>query len=135
MTLIDWDESMSVHVAEIDQQHKRLIAIINDLFDAMTEGKGKDALEEIVNGLISYTQLHFKTEEQYFDRFGYPDSSSHKIEHADFIQKISSFKEGVDRRQLGLSSEVLNFLSGWLKNHILKTDKKYSVYFNEKGLV
>ena len=135
MTLIDWDESMSVNIAEIDQQHQQLIAIINDLFDAMTEGKGKDVLEEIVNGLISYTQLHFKTEEQYFDRFGYPDSNSHKIEHADFIQKISSFKEGVDRRQLGLSSEVLNFLSGWLKNHILKTDKKYSVYFNEKGLI
>lgn len=72
MALIQWDDSFSVKVAEIDQQHKRLIVMINELHDAMKQGKGKDALGKIINGLISYTATHFDTEERYFDQFEYP---------------------------------------------------------------
>ena len=98
MALINWNESLSVNVKEIDLQHKKLIDMNNELNEAMKLGKGKDALGKIVNGLISYTATHFK------------------------------------KGNLPLSVEVMNFLSDWLKNHIKGTDKKYSKFFNEKGL-
>ena len=134
MALIKWDDSFSVKVAEIDRQHQKLISMINELNDAMKQGKGKDILGKIVNGLISYTATHFKTEENYFERFGYPDADQHKKEHIAFVQKVSDFKNGFEKGKLSLSIEVMNFLSDWLQNHIKGTDKKYSQFFNGKGL-
>jgi len=134
MAMIQWNDSFSVKVAEIDQQHKKLVAMINELHDAMKQGKGKNVLGKIINGLISYTATHFKTEEKYFDRFGYPEKDSHKKEHVAFVKKVSEFKDGFEKGKLSLTLEVMNFLSDWLKNHIMGTDKKYSQFFNEKGL-
>lgn len=134
MPLINWNDSFSVNVAEIDQQHKKLISMINELSDAMKQGKGKDILGKIVNSLLGYTATHFKTEENYFDQFGYPDTDSHKKEHIAFVQKVSDFKDGFEKGSLSLSIEVINFLSDWIQNHIKGTDKKYSPFFNEKGL-
>jgi hemerythrin len=134
MGLIKWDDSLSVNVAKIDQQHQKLVLMINELHDAMKQGKGKEVLGKIVNGLISYTATHFKTEEDYFNQFGYPETDSHKKEHIAFVQKVSEFKDGFEKGKLSLSIEVMNFLSDWLQNHIKGTDKKYSQFFNGKGL-
>ena len=134
MALINWYDSFRVNVKEIDQQHQKLVSMINELNDAMMQGKGKDVMGKIVNGLFSYTATHFKTEEKYFDQFRYPETDSHKKEHIAFVQKVSGFKDGYEKGKLGLSIEVMNFLSDWLKNHIKATDMKYSQFFNEKGL-
>ena len=100
----------------------------------MTEGKGKQILRVIIRQLIDYSEIHFQTEEIYFDKFEFPEADSHKKEHADFIQKVSDFKDGIERSQLGISVDVMQFLSSWLKDHIMKTDKQYSSFFKENGL-
>jgi len=134
MALIQWSENLSVGVGEIDRQHQRLIAMIGELDKAMREGKGKDLMGKIVNGLIGYTGTHFATEEKYFDQFAYPEADGHKAEHRNFIQKVSEFKGGFESGKLGLSIQVMDFLSDWLKGHISGTDKKYAPFFNGKGL-
>jgi|SRR5208337_3408667 len=134
MAMIQWNDSLSVNVVEIDKQHQKLIGMINELNDAMRQGKGKDALGKIVNGLIVYTGTHFKTEERYFDQLGYPEADSHKKGHSDFVAKVSEFKGGFEKGKRGLSIEVMNFLSDWLRNHIQSVDRKYGPFFNEKGL-
>ena len=134
MSLIMWDDSFSVNIMEIDIQHKKLLALVNELHDAMKERKGQDVLSKILKGLIRYTETHFKTEEIYFDRFGYPGATEHINEHAEFNRKINEFKAGLENGKLGLSIDVMHFLSNWLKNHIKITDMKYAGYFNEKGL-
>jgi hemerythrin len=134
VAFINWNDGLSVGVVEIDQQHQKLIDMINGLHDAMRQGKGKDALGTIVNGLFDYAQTHFTTEEKYFDQFGYPDAQSHKKEHSDFIQKIVEFKTGFDSGKLGLSITVMDFLSSWLRNHIMVMDKKYGPFFVDRGL-
>ncbi|MBI9088522.1 MAG: hemerythrin family protein [Desulfobacterium sp.] len=134
MALITWNDTLSVNVEEIDQQHRTLIAMINELNEAMKLGKGKDVLGKIVNSLISYTAIHFKTEETYFAQFGYPDTENHKKEHAAFVQKVVAFKGGFEKKELSLTINVMGFLSDWLKDHIMGTDKKYTGFFNEMGL-
>jgi hemerythrin len=121
-------------VNEIDLQHRKLIDMINELNEAMKIGKGKDSLGKIINGLISYTATHFKTEEQFFDKFGYPDTVNHKKEHVAFVKKVTDFQDGFEKKNLAVTMEVMNFLSDWLRNHIKGTDKKYSKFFNDKGL-
>jgi hemerythrin len=132
--LINWDENLSVNVAEIDKQHMKLISLINELHDAMKAGKGKDSLASIIVGLISYTESHFKVEEKYFVQFGYPDALAHKKEHTAFVHKVLEFQKGFEGGGMTVTIEVLYFLRDWLQSHIKGSDKKYSAFFNEKGL-
>lgn len=134
MALITWNDSLSVHVSEIDKQHEKLVEMINNLHDAMKDGKGNDALGSLMNGLINYAGSHFKTEENYFTRFNYPDAENHKKAHADFVAKVLDFKSRFDSNKVGLSIEVMTFLSKWLQGHIKGEDKKYGPLFNANGL-
>jgi hemerythrin len=134
MALLQWDKSFSVNVEEIDKQHQKLVSMINDLNDAMKQGKGRDVLAIIISELFTYAGNHFATEETYFDKFKYPATSSHKLEHTNFVKKVSEFKNGFDSGKLSLTIEVMNFLKDWLKGHIQGTDKKYGPFFNANGL-
>jgi hemerythrin len=108
--------------------------MLNDLNNAMAKGKGKDVLDKIISGLVSYTADHFTLEEKYFDRFKYPGALSHKKEHSDFVKKVLEFREGFTKGNIFLTVEVMSFLKDWLVKHIQGTDKKYGPFFNEKGL-
>lgn len=134
MALINWNNSLSVNVAEIDEQHKKLIGMINDLNNAMRSGKGKEVLGSIIGKMNSYTATHFKLEEDYFAKYGYPELAGHRQQHALFIMKSNEMKAEFESGKLALSVEVMDFLSKWWKDHILVTDKKYSAFFNEKGV-
>jgi hemerythrin len=134
MALMQWSTSLSVHVAEIDAQHQRLVEMINDLNEAMKEGRGREIIGRIVDGLISYTATHFATEEEYFSRFGYPGSAAHALEHRAFVNRVAEFRQGFEEGRLGLSVSVMNFLGTWLREHILGSDKEYVPFLNAKGL-
>jgi len=134
MPLIQWSSALSVNVKEIDDQHMKLIQMINNLDNAMQTGQGKNKVGEILTQMVNYAVGHFALEEKYFDKFGYPDTPAHKAEHQKFIAEVSKFKQDFEAGTLGLSIKVLSFLSDWLRGHIMGVDKKYSAFFNEKGL-
>ncbi len=134
MALINWDNSLSVNISDIDRQHKKLVEMINELNDAMRQGKGKEAVGTIINNLISYTRTHFTNEENYFKQHNYPDKDAHIKEHEDFINKVSDFKNQYSQGKIGLTLNVMDFLSSWLTKHIKGTDQKYSAYLNSKGV-
>ena len=132
--LIKWTEEFSVGVVEIDNQHKKLIDMINELHHAMKEGKGNSQVEGIINRLVEYSVYHFETEEKYFDKFSYPQTEKHKKIHKDFVNKVSIFKSEFDNKEVMLTIEVLNFLSNWIRKHIMGEDMDYSDFFIENGL-
>lgn len=134
MALIDWNADFSVNVAEIDNQHQKLVGMINQLNDAMKQRKGKDVLGAIINNLFAYTATHFETEEKYFTQLHYPDTDNHKELHRNFVKKVSEFKNGHDGGQVALTVEVMRFLKDWLSSHIQGADRKYAPWFNERGL-
>ncbi len=134
MSLIEWSDSLSVNVAEIDRQHKKLVSMLNFLHDAMKTRKTGDVLGKTIADLITYAAKHFETEENYFAKYNYPDAAAHKKEHDDFVKEVTDFKKGYDEGRMMLSIDILRFLKDWLSNHINGTDKKYTAFFNEKGL-
>ena len=81
MPLMEWNDKLSVGVAQFDNEHKKLVAMVNELFDAVQGGHGKEALGKILDGLIAYTKTHFANEERYFQQHGYADYAQHKAEH------------------------------------------------------
>lgn len=134
MPIMSWKDDLSVNVAEIDTQHKKLIGLINDLFDAMSQKKSREILGSIINGLTDYTVTHFSFEETQFDKFKYAGTFSHKKEHKDFVDKVNGFRNKFNAGNLSLSIEIMQFLKDWLLNHITVIDKKYSRFFNDNGL-
>jgi len=134
MALIVWSEDLSVKVSKSDEQHKVLIKLINDLHDAMLKGKSKEIISEILKSLVDYTVIHFNEEEALLEKYNYPDLPVQKKAHAFFVQKVSDFQEGYKKNKFGLSIEIMDFLSDWLKNHINGIDKNYSAFLNEKGV-
>lgn len=134
MALINWNESFSVKISDIDRQHQKLIDMINDLSEAMKDGRGKEVQEKIIKGLLGYTISHFQNEQKYFKLYNYPDADAHIKEHDMFVQKVKDFQQGFKEGKLSLSLDLMRFLSDWLRNHIQGTDKKYTEFFLAQGL-
>ena len=134
MAFLEWDDSFSVKVGEIDRQHHELVNMLNHLNDAMKNGKSRDNMGNILDDLTDYAATHFALEEKYFDQFNYLKSFIHKKEHAKFVKKVMEFKHGFDNGHMMLSLDVMTFLKEWLVSHIKGSDKDYTRCFNENGL-
>jgi hemerythrin len=131
---IVWSDVYSVGVADLDQQHRKLIDMINQLGDLPREKNAESSmvLHEILSGLFDYTQIHFRDEEEHLRRMGYPQLDAHEREHAAFVAKVATFnvaalggildKEGVRR-----------YLQEWLLTHILKSDMHYRRFSEENN--
>jgi hemerythrin len=135
MPLMEWNDKLATGVGVFDGEHKKLVGMVNNLYDAVQGGQGKDALGKILDGLIDYTKSHFGREEEYMTKHAYPDIAAHKKEHADLARQVldvqAKYKAGATST---LSLEVLNFLKNWLIKHIQGTDKKYGPFLNAKGV-
>ncbi len=134
MALITWSNMLATGVKEIDEQHKKLIDLINQLNDAMHAGKGHEALAKVLSELVSYTLYHFGTEERLMGQHHYEDSPAHKSEHHKFVATVGDFKKKFDSGSAMISVEIMNFLRDWLSNHIMKTDKKFGQALNKLGV-
>ncbi|WP_292468633.1 bacteriohemerythrin [Methanolobus sp.] len=134
MALVTWSDKFSMQIKEIDDQHKVLVRMINELHDAMKQAKGKEASIKIIDKMAEYMQFHFSTEEKYMQRFAYPDYMAHKQEHVKFVEQGVQFRQDFDAGKAGLSYDVMNFLMDWLVNHIQESDKKYAPPFIENGV-
>ncbi len=135
MALMTWTEKLSVGVGVLDEDHKRLVSLINELYDAMLAGQGKESLGRILDSLVQYTKFHFDREEKLFAETGYPAAAPHKAEHEALTRQVldvqSKYAGGVTAT---LSFDVLQFLKTWLLRHIQGTDQKYRAHLNGKGI-
>ncbi len=134
MNLFEWTPAISVGINTIDDQHKKLISLINDVSDAMKARKAKEVIGDILQQLSDYTVYHFGNEERAFDKYQYPDRANHKIAHKSYVDKIGELIERNNKGELGISISVLDFLMDWITNHIMKTDMLYVPFFKDKEI-
>ena len=128
MSLVTWSDDYSVSIKEIDDQHKKLFDLLNELHDAMKKAKGKSVLGKVIKDLISYTEFHFSTEEILLQNCKYPDFKQHKLKHDEFTKKVKEFEQKYLDGSVLLSQEIVQFLMNWLVNHIKESDKQYSLF-------
>ncbi len=131
MFVFPWQDKYNVGIESIDDQHKKLVELLNQLASAMAEGKGKTVMEPVLTKLIEYTIFHFNEEEKYFDQIDYPDAEAHRIEHLKLIEDVKGFKSDFDNGNTGITIDLMRFLKEWLINHIAVTDKKFGSLLNE----
>lgn len=134
MAYIEWTENLSVGVTLINDQHKQLIDIINDLHSAMKSGQSKNVLDDILKRLLEYTKYHFSAEEKLMDQYSYPAAMAHKKKHTDLTEDVVKMIKKNEAGGPAQSVMVLSFLKDWLSDHILQTDKAFGTYLQDKGV-
>lgn len=129
VALIQWTEALSVKVSEMDNDHRVLIDLINQLASAEKIGNRRIA-ESVLDELLNYTIDHFNREEQFLLETGYPAPAlaAHKQQHASFTETVQDIRwQYLHGFRPTINKEVLLFLRDWLKKHILVEDMKYAV--------
>ena len=128
MPKIVWTEKFSVGVAKLDDQHKKWIAMINELHDTLMVGDTagpNDVGTKTLRSIIEYGEKHFADEEQYLAEIDYPLLEEHKTLHRVFRLQVDGNLRRIEKGELILHSEIMKDMLDWLEKHILIEDKKY----------
>jgi hemerythrin-like metal-binding protein len=132
--ILVWDEKYSI-IKEIDDQHKHLFAIINELIGMIDSLDTKEEdIVRITEDLLAFKTLHFTTEEKYFHLFNYEGTAAHEAAHEVFNKKALEFQEGDKGNPRVFAYDLVDFLENWLIGHVMGMDQQYKQCFNEHGL-
>jgi len=121
---VTWDDSLSVGIDTIDEHHRYLFDLINDLFDVVKHKRGAREVARVLKALEAYTKVHFRAEEQMMDHYGYEELPAQKHQHYAFEEKLDEFYDELHSNPLIAQFDVLSYLKGWLVHHIKEEDAK-----------
>lgn len=130
--LITWHDSFSVNNVVIDNQHKKLIDIINRFYDTVMSNKDRAVISEIFEELKNYTNYHFKAEESMLEKVNYLYLQDHKVQHQGFVDKLNDLEQKFMLKKLTVNFEMMGFLRTWLVEHIMNEDKRYMKFLNNE---
>lgn len=126
-TWMAWEDEYCLGLEAIDEQHKSLVSLINDIWQSIVEKSANTQVFALINELETYTLAHFAAEETYMQTTRYPDFARHRDEHQEFVARISAEKsKAMVTGQLSL--DLTYYLRDWLVQHILISDKQYAEY-------
>lgn len=134
MPLITWGPKLEIGIGIIDSQHRRLVDLINQLDEAITAGRGSEAVVETLKGLIEYTHTHFRTEQELLKEHNYEDYALHCREHRIFTDQIEIYRDRLDAGSLKISGDVMGYMRGWLLTHIGSSDRAYLRTLKDAGV-
>ena len=134
MALIKWTPSLSVGLTILDADHIILVGIVNQLYDAMTEGHGEELVKPILSTMRQYTDYHFRREESLMKENNYPKYEEHKRHHEILVQTLDGFMDRYAKDMKSVTTtEISRFLQAWLVNHIQNIDFGYKPYMHDSG--
>jgi len=133
-SFITWKDEYSVGLDSIDQQHKKLINLINQLTTAVDYSTGEEFEREALAELVDYTKTHFTFEEGLMEDNGYPDFEAHKAQHRLMMAEVEAVLAEYEQDHDAAMRHACNYLQEWLINHINGTDKQYSSFLIGKGV-
>lgn len=126
MPLVTWTADLSVGIPELDDQHQKMVEIINKLYDAIVEFRGQSAIAETLESLVTYTKEHFSYEEECMLQCTFAGFPHHKRVHENFTQKVMDLRRKAQEADFVMSVEILEILRDWLVNHIQDLDQQYA---------
>ncbi|MCB1789415.1 MAG: bacteriohemerythrin [Gammaproteobacteria bacterium] len=131
---VAWRDDLSVGIGSIDDDHKKLLTLINNLQTAVYYPTGEAFERQALQELVDYTKYHFDREEKLMRDNGYADYEAHKRQHEAMIAKVSGFLDAYEKDREGTVEELSVFLKDWLLKHIAGTDQQYSSHLRSRGV-
>ncbi|HEB50248.1 MAG TPA: bacteriohemerythrin [Desulfobulbus sp.] len=134
MLLIKWRDSYSVGIDQIDQEHKKLVELINEVFIVVRDKGHAETLNSAVDTLVEYTGYHFAAEEKAMEEARYPDLDKHREEHQRLEKEVVGFQQRLAVEGDAIRTEFYHFLRDWLIHHIVECDMLYSAYLVKQAV-
>jgi hemerythrin len=134
MGLINWSAKYSVGVKNLDEQHKVLIDMLNELHAAMLKGQAQNLAGTLLPKVQRHARDHFSTEERLMESTKFPGLAEHRAEHSALLARADEYAARHKRGDISVYLELLTFMRDWLTNHMQKVDQKYTIWFNEHGI-
>ena len=134
MPLITWGPRLETGISIIDAQHKRLVDIINELNDAQKAGRSDEIMGAIFDELVAYTETHFSVEEKLMANHGYENVGNHRREHRVFTDQIKMDRDNFNAGAWVFEERLMDYLRGWLVNHIAVSDRAYVPTLQRAGV-
>jgi len=131
---VTWEDRLSVGIPSIDEDHKKLMNLINNLQSAILYPTDEAFERQALKELVDYTCYHFEREEKLMEENGYPDFEAHREQHKRMIEKVQEFQQAYEHDREATVQEMTDFLKDWLIGHIAGTDQQYSAFLREKGV-
>lgn len=125
MDIIKWRESYETGVEEMDEQHKKLIELINTMYRVMRQQQDGAAVDEVLNEMTNYAAMHFQAEEAMLKDKSYHGYESHVALHAEYIKTIERLKSEYQTDPAAAEKKIYTFLRNWWLDHIVKEDSQY----------
>ncbi len=136
MGFITWDlEQFGVGVDEMNEQHIKWIALINELHVSLTNKNSTMSTEQAIKDMMDYARLHFKHEEDLMQSIQFPDYKKHKQAHDNFILKLDELNHNMSNGTIVLRTQIMSILKNWLEDHICKMDKAYGTFISSTNTV
>ncbi|MBD3237059.1 MAG: bacteriohemerythrin [Candidatus Eisenbacteria bacterium] len=137
MSRVQWDESLSIGIRVIDEQHQRWIQHLNEVASALESEEGAAHIVKTLGFLVDYTEYHFTTEEKHMAAHGYPEIEAHRAKHAELKRTLANlvqeFEE--DGATQSLADAVDTLLGNWLVKHIREVDQAFGDFLQERDIV
>jgi len=131
---VSWRDDLSVGIESIDDDHKKLLSLINNLQTAVFYPTGEAFERQALQELVDYTKYHFDREEKLMQENGYPDFEAHRRQHQAMIAKVGGFMSAYEQDREGTIDELTRFLKDWLMQHIAGTDQLYSDHLRSRAV-
>ncbi|MCS6970708.1 MAG: bacteriohemerythrin [Planctomycetes bacterium] len=131
---LGWKPEYATGIGTVDAQHQELFARVGALHTAMMSGAGRQRIGELLDFLADYTVKHFADEERLMERAGYAELPQHRQLHQDLVQRVQALRQRLQRGETLNTAEVSDFLSAWLRHHILRADHAYAPAVKAAGL-
>ena len=131
---ISWDPTLALGVPDLDRQHKEFFARVDSLVHAIRNGFSRDEVGRTLAFLGSYAATHFAAEEALMRTVGFPGLAEHQSEHAGFDREMKALKAEYQRDGAcpSLILRVNVQVSGWLREHICRTDRELAAFLRER---
>jgi hemerythrin len=123
-------DNSNIGIEKLDLQHGMIFELNDKVTNALKNNQDYDVIDEIVQGLIDFTMIHFKTEEDMMHKYHYPFTNIHMLEHKTFYDRTIHFRQEYIEHIPTLADEISNYLTSWLNKHIPETDKKFADFYN-----
>ncbi|MCW8838863.1 MAG: bacteriohemerythrin [Thiovulaceae bacterium] len=133
--MIEWNEGLNLGIKALDDDHKRLLQLINSLSESIDKNEPKNIIEHIFLELEKLTKKHFEREEDYLEGCSCTKLDEHKVQHADFLSKLSELKnKALSANDYISIQDVTVYLTEWLLNHVIEEDIPTITVFQKCGL-
>lgn len=124
MAYFEWADDLVIDNGQIDQDHRQLVDLVNELHTATSQGRGQEIVARILDDLVRYTVEHLRREEQLMASLNFPNLVQHKSGHDKFMEEIRDLKKKYDGGSITVASQLSGALRDWLSLHIRRNDKE-----------